>query len=138
MKVFRNHELGIDIFLGEKIEIMDVLGIPVEFKTGEYSVTNSYFKYRENLFLTKKEAVAFVNNLLKCKTTFECYYFMLCSWRGVREGSIIEFDDGKQGVILGKEYSEGILKYTPFKKDGTVGKAKRCLYGNLKYKVVKY
>lgn len=90
------------------------------------------------VYNTKEQALDYIGNLLNCRTKQECNFYRWCAKNNLREGSLIEFEDRKQGVILGKEFAEGCLKYSPIKKDGTVGKSKRNLYGNLKYEVIKY
>ncbi|EGT5282627.1 hypothetical protein CUB08_06930 [Clostridioides difficile] len=102
-------------------------------------VTDNYsFWQIEKSFDSKEAAMEYVSKLLTCKNQQEYNFYKWCEKDGVKEGSIIQFEDGKKGVILGKEFAEGCLKYSPIKKNGTIGKAKRNLYGNIKYMVVQY
>ncbi|ENY8630180.1 TPA: hypothetical protein KPE78_001178 [Clostridioides difficile] len=139
MKIFNNKEIKFEIVLNEEIEYMKVLGKDVKFNTGNYVVTDNYsFWQIEKSFDSKEAAMEYVSKLLMCKNQQEYNFYKWCEKDGVKEGSIIQFEDGKKGVILGKEFAEGCLKYSPIKKNGTIGKAKRNLYGNIKYMVVQY
>ena len=105
----------------------------------QFKVDDTFiFWQTDKVYNSKEEALDYIGLLLNCRTKKECYFYRWCSKYGLREGTIIEFEDGKQGFILGKDHVGGCLKYSPIKKDGSVSKVKRNLYGNLKYKIVKY
>lgn len=124
MKEFKNKDLEINIYLKEW--------------HNEFLVTDSDFWQIKKSFEDESGALEYIENLLSCKNKSEYNFYKWCVEKELREGTIIQFEDGKQGVILGKEFVEGCLKYSPLKKDGTTGKAKRNLYGNTIYKVIKY
>lgn len=135
MNEFRNNYLGFDI----KLENIKTTILGQEVMLDQFKVNDTFtFWQTEKIYNHKKEALDYIGNLLNCKTKQECYFYRWCAKYGLRKGSLIQFEDGKQGMILGKEFAEGCLKYSPIKKDGFVGKSKRNLYGNIKYKVVKY
>lgn len=135
MNKFRNEILGFDIFL-EKVK-MRFFGEIIEID--RFKVTDTFtFWQIECEYETEERALEYIGQLISCKTKQECYFYRWCAKHNVREGSTIQFDDGNQGVILGKKFAEGCLKYSPIKKDGDISKAKRNLYGDLKYKVIKY
>ena len=139
IKEYRNNYLGFDIYLKDHFENFEVLGQTIKGNTGNYIVVDELdFWQIDTPFTSKEDALDYIGNLLNCRTKQECHFYKWCAKDGLREGSIIQFEDGKQGVILGKEYADGCLKYSPIKKDGTIGKSKRNLYGNLRYKVIKY
>ena len=139
MKEYRNNYLGFNIILEDHYEMINVLGQTIKGNTGKYMVYDELdFWQIDKPFNTKEEALDYISSLLNCKTKEECHFYKWCNKDGVKEGSIIQFKDLKQGIILGKEFTDSCLKYSPIKKDGTVGKSKRNLYGNLKYKVIKY
>lgn len=123
MNEYRNNYLGFNISLKEHFEDINILGKSIKGYTGKYTVFDDFdFWQIDNRFESKEE----------------CHFYKWCAKDEIREGSKIQFEDGKEGVILGKEFADTCLKYSPIKKDGTVGKSKRNLYGNLKYKVIKY
>ena len=135
MNEFRNNYLDFDIKL-ENVK-MPMFGQVLTLE--QFVVIDTFdFWQTDKIYNHKEEALDYIDNLLNCKTKQECNFYRWCAKYGLREGSIVQFEDGKQGAILGKEFAEGCLKYNPIKKDGTVSKLKRNLYGNIDYKVVKY
>lgn len=139
MEKFRNDNLNFDIYLEDHFEWIEMLGQKIKGYTGKYMVFDKYDFWQINKpFETKEIAMKYINELINCTNKQDYNFCKWCVNKGVREGSIIQFEDGKQGVILGREFAEGCLKFSLIKKDGNVGKTKRYLYGNLKYKVIKY
>ena len=135
MKEFRNNYLGFDI----KLENVKVSMSGQDLYIDKFEVTDTFdFWQIDKIYDTKEQALDYIGNLLNCRTKQEYSFYKWCAKDGLREGSIVQFKDGRQGVILGKEYTVGCLKYSPIKKDGTIGKSKRNLYGNIEYKIVKY
>ncbi|HBF7547408.1 TPA: hypothetical protein KOY69_002009 [Clostridioides difficile] len=139
MKTFNNMEMKFEIVLNKEIEYIKVLGKDVKFDTGKYVVTDNHnFWQLDKPFNSKEAAMVYISKLLGCKNQQEYNFYKWCEKDEIKEGSIIQFEDGKQGVILGKEFADACLKYSPIKKDGTIGKAKRNLYGNMRYIVIQY
>lgn len=135
MNEFRNNYLGFDI----KLENVKTTMFGQELILNQFKVNDTFtFWQTDKVYSTKEDALDYIENLLNCKTKQECNYYRWCEKDGIREGSIIQFEDGKQGIILGKEFVDGCLKYSPIKKDGNIGKSIKNLYGNIKYKITKY
>lgn len=133
---FFNVNLSMYIYLEKHIEVVNIYGQKVGFNADEYIVTDSDFWQIKKIFKSKTEALRYIAHLLDAETKSEYNHYKWCIDYGLEEGSIIQFEDGKKGCILGKEYTDGCLKYSPIKKDGTVGKAIRNLYGNLNFIVI--
>lgn len=135
MNKFRNNYLGFDI----KLENIKITMFGQELMLEQFEVNDTFTFWQTNkIYNHKQEALDYINDLLSCKTKEECNFYRWCAKYGLREDSIIQFEDGKQGQILGKEYADSCLKYSLIKKDGIKGKTKRNLYGGIKYKVIKF
>ena len=135
MKKFRNDGVGFDIFI-EKVKIRFFNEL-VEIDRFVVKDTFSFWQ-TDCEYEMEEQALSYVEDLLSCTTKHECNFYRWCAKDGLREGSVIQFEDGSQGVILGKEHVEACLKYSPIKKDGGISKLKRNLYGNVVYEIIKY
>lgn len=135
MNKFRNNYLNFDISL---IQLeTSIFGQKVSLDQFKVDDTSTFWQ-TDKVYNSKEEALDYIGCLLNCRTKSELNFYRWCAKYRLREGTIIEFEDGKQGLILGKDYTDNCLKYSPIKKDGTVSKLKRNLYGNLKYEIIKY
>ena len=135
MDKFRNNYLNFDINLIQLKAYIFCQKVELD----QFKVDDTFtFWQTDKIYNHKQEALDYIENLLNCKSKNEVKFYKWCAKYGLREGSLIEFENGKIGAILGKDDAEDCLKYSPIKKDGTVSKLKRNLYGNLKYKIVKY
>ncbi|HBF1879833.1 TPA: hypothetical protein KNT26_003111 [Clostridioides difficile] len=139
MNNFKNKFLNFDICLEKHYESMTILNQNTKMYTGKYMVFDKFdFWQLDILFDKKRDALNYIDKLIDVKTQQEYNFLKWCTQKNIKEGSKIEFEDGKQGIILGSEHADGNIKYVPLKKDGTKSKMRRILYKNIKFKILKY
>lgn len=130
---------GLVLKIRRECMIDTVLNAPVVFYGSKYIISDSgdnVFPQHEVL-LNEKEMTDYVKQLLAAPHAWLFYYFRSLARKGLSPGDIIEFEDGKKGIIVipeGDSFGRN-LAYIPLKKDGTKSKHKpRILYGNDTYK----
>lgn len=139
VEIFKNEHLKFDIYLDNHFEVVKVLNQNIKGYTGKYIVFDKYeFWQIEEPFNTKEEAMEYIDRLKEVTDKQSYYYLKWCKKSNVREGSLIEFEDGKRGVISSEEKAIGCLKFSLIKKDGTVGKSIRNLYEGMDFKIIAY
>jgi hypothetical protein len=123
-----------------KVETM--INIPVVFYGGKYVIEDTgdrVFPQHEVLY-SEEEMTTYVEKLLTARHTSMFYYIRSLARKELEPGNVIEFEDGKRGVIAvpeGDSFGRNLV-YIPLKKDGTLSNHKpRLLYGNDVYQKIK-
>jgi len=137
--IFHPHLKGIIIKIYYNSFQDTVIGNPVEFfeihATVEDNLDRIHSKHKVKLELD--ELYVYVKDLLSALTKEEYLYKRILMEKGLKIGDIVEFQDGKQAVIvpaIEEVLSTRTLYYIPLKKDGTMSNHKpRILYGNIAF-----
>jgi hypothetical protein len=130
-----------DVFLKiEKAHFGDVvLNTPIVFyNTSKYVISDSTSVFdTQKVELEAEEMVAYVGELLNCRSMAEFKYCKKLKEKGLRIGDIIQFSDGKRGVVSRQTVEQGSIpniRYIPLTQKGTVSKVKpRILYGGVEF-----
>ncbi|PLS19423.1 hypothetical protein CVD28_03130 [Bacillus sp. M6-12] len=131
---------GIILKIRKEFKVETMLNIPVVFYGEKYVIEDSgdkVFPQHEVLF-NEEEMVAYVEKLLSCKNKELLYYLRSLARKELEVGNVIEFEDGKKGVIV---IPEGFIgrnpMFVPLKKDGTKSNHKpRYIYANDSFKKI--
>jgi len=133
----------IHMFIKRETKIMKVLGVPTSFYGQKYTVRDNAdtIHCEHEVLLNDLEMHEYIQRLCLSKTKKEYHFERKLQEKGLQVGNLIEFQDGKQAVIVSlSDDCPDIMRslfYLPLKKDGTPSKVKpRILYGNTIYKIV--
>lgn len=124
-----------------EVLIEQILGHSTTFYGTAFKVQDNADNIHQihQLDLTLKETVSYVESLCTATTKQEFFYIRTLKEKGLAVGDVIEFEDGKQGIIVSlTEVDVPLIRslfFVPLKKDGSQSKVKpRILYGTYKYK----
>ncbi|MFP3726554.1 hypothetical protein U8V72_15350 [Priestia filamentosa] len=134
------HLKGVEIYVGKEAIFRDVLRKPKRYTVDNRVWDNTN---RENpvhsVWLSNEEIIEYVNSLLESKDLMEYQYKRILKENDLMPGDIIEFTDGRRGVIC-KEADTPIptnARYTPIRKDGELSNGRpRLVYNGMEYNVV--
>lgn len=140
--VLQHHKIkGVELKIRKDWRFEALFGSPVAFYGDSYIVTDNTDKAFPNhgVLYNQKEMVNYLKELLETENLSLYHYLRNLAKRELRPGDMIEFDDGKKGVITipeGDTFPRNAV-YIPMKKDGTLSKLKpRYIYANSNYQKV--
>lgn len=138
MRKYINKYLNFTITLEKRGYYTDLSDKRVILDTEKFIVNDTYSNHADEVFNSELDALRYINRLLKAKDKKE-YLFVKWSTRaGVRENTIVEFSDGKRGIILESLHFDSCLKYKQIKKNGEPGKQIKKFYRHMDYKIINY
>ncbi|WCK57485.1 hypothetical protein PP175_25810 (plasmid) [Aneurinibacillus sp. Ricciae_BoGa-3] len=121
--------------------VQGVLNVPTVFYGEKYIIEDTMNKVhpKHKLFINEEEMVAYIHDLLEVKTISAFGYVRNLREQDVKLNDIVEFENGKRGVIAMPEEESypPNLRHIPLKADGRISKHRpRIIYGGDKFRVI--
>ena len=138
MRKYANKSLNFNITLDKKGYYEDLTGNIIKLNDKMFIVTDNY---REDIcitFKTELEALRYINRLVKARSNQEYLFIKTSTRAGVKENSIVKFQNGKMGIILDSSYFDPCMKYKTIKKNGDIGVQVKKFYKHMDYIVCNY
>jgi hypothetical protein len=133
--------LGMILHIRKDYKVEQVLNQNVTFYSNNFVLFESFDKVhpKHDVLFKADELVGYLKSLLACNSVSEFHYIRRLQEKGLQVSDIIEFEDGKRGMVHmpeGLGYARNI-QYIPLKKDGEISKQRpRFMYSGDKYQVV--
>ena len=132
---------GVVLKIRKDWRVESFLGSPVALYGENYVVSDNADRVYPNhdVLYNKEEMLDYLEGLLEADNLSLYYYYRNLGSRKLKPGDVIEFEDGKKGVIAvpeGDTFPRNIV-FIPLKKDGTLSKVKpRYIYANTNYQKI--
>lgn len=115
--------------------------LPVVFYSEKLQIRDNSSRLTpvHNVLLEYHEMMDYLEQLLQSPNIETYNYYKLLREKGLKEGDILLFDNGKKGIVIipSPEYLNGAIRYIPLKKDRTRSQGiPRYLYRGENYEIV--
>lgn len=129
---------GVVLKIRKDWRIESVLSTPVAFYGERYIVADNADRVYPNhdVLYNEEELMDYLRGLLQADNLALYHYYRNLASRNLKPGDVIEFEDGKKGVITvpeGDTFPRNIV-FIPLKKNGELSKVSpRYIYANTNY-----
>lgn len=133
--------MGIVLEIRKDWRVESMLGAPVAFYGENYVVSDNADRVypHHGVLYNKEEMMSYIEGLLEADSPSLYHYRRNLASKDLKPGDVIEFEDGKRGVIAvpaGDTFPRNIV-FTPLKKNGELSKVNpRFIYANTTYRKI--